>query len=78
MLCKRTFKNQITLPKKIMVAFDDVEYFEAEAKADRIILVPVKISPLKKATLSNVRKKISSLGLSDADINKAIDWARKK
>ena len=77
MLCKRTFKNQITLPKKLMTAFGDVEYFEAEAKRDRIILIPVKISPLKKATLSSVRKKMASLGLSEKDIDKAIKWARK-
>lgn len=78
MLCKRTIKNQITLPKKIMERFGNVEYFEAETEDDRIILTPVKISPLRKITLSGIRSQISALGISDKDIEQAIQWARKR
>ena len=77
MLCKRTVKNQITLPKKIMNNFGDVRYFEAEAKVNKIILIPVKITPAKELNLSNIRKKILSLGMTEKDIEKAIVWARK-
>jgi hypothetical protein len=76
MLCKKTYKNQITLPKKIMERFKDIEYFDAEAEEDKIILRPVKIIPAKD-TLSKIRKKISSLGITQEDIEKAILWARK-
>jgi len=78
MLCKRTYKNQITLPKKIMEEFGDVEYFEVEAQNNKIILKPVEISPIKTSSLSQIRRKISSLGLTEEDIEKAIKWARKK
>ena len=77
MLCKRTVKNQITLPKKIMNSFGDVRYFEAETKVNRIILTPVKITPAKELNLLNIRKKILSLGMTEKDVEKAIVWARK-
>jgi hypothetical protein len=76
MLCKKTYKNQITLPKKIMDNFKNVEYFEAESKKDRIILKPVEIRPV--SLLTQIRKKISSLGFTEKDIEKAISYARKK
>lgn len=78
MLCKKTVKNQITLPKKIVDKFAGVDYFDAVAEKDRLILIPVKISPLKRAGLSQVRKKISLLGISEQDIEEAIRWARKR
>jgi bifunctional DNA-binding transcriptional regulator/antitoxin component of YhaV-PrlF toxin-antitoxin module len=78
MLCKRTYKNQITLPKKIMEKFDDVEYFEVEAKEDRIILRPVKINLLRNASLAQIRENIAALHLTEKDIEEAITWARKK
>jgi len=78
MLCKRTVKNQITLPKKIMEKFDKCEYFEVKAEADRIILIPVKLVGLKSNPLTAVRQKISKLGLSEKDIDDAIKWARNK
>lgn len=78
MLCKRTVKNQITLPKKIMDKFDKCEYFEVKAEVDRIILIPVKLVGLKSSPLTAVRQKISSLGLSEKDIDDAIRWARNR
>lgn len=78
MLCKKTIKNQITLPKKIMDRFRNIEYFEAEAKEDKIILIPVKIRPARGMRISRIRDKISSLGMSEKDIQEAIEWARRK
>ena len=75
MLCKLTYKNQITLPKKIVEKFKDVEYFEVETRNEKIILKPVKITPL--ITLEQIKEKIASLGLKEKDIEKSIQWARK-
>jgi len=76
MLCKRTYKNQITLPKKIVEKFGDVEYFYIEVEKDRIILKPVEIKP--SVSLSQIRENISSLGMTEKDIDDAISWARRK
>ncbi len=78
MLCKRTYKNQITLPKKIMEDFKDVQYFRAKTQGGKIILEPVEMAPLSDRPLQKVRKKIAALGLTERDIEEAIVWARKK
>ncbi len=78
MLCKRTYKNQITLPKKIMEDFKDVEYFQAKAEGGRIILEPVNLTPRSDRPVEKVRKKVAALGLTEKDIEEAIAWARKK
>jgi hypothetical protein len=76
MLCKRTYKNQITIPKKVMEEFDGVEYFEARIREGTIVLEPVEVKPLEKNRLVKIRKKIAALGLSDRDIEDAVAWAR--
>lgn len=78
MLCKKTYKNQITLPKKVMENFEDVEYFNAGVRDGKIVLDPVKIVSRGTETLENVRKKIEDLGLTEEEIEKAVVWARKK
>ena len=78
MLCKRTYKNQITLPKKIMEDFKDVEYFQAKAERGKIILEPIEMIPLSERPVEKVRKKIAALGLTEKDIEEAIAWVRKK
>ncbi|HAV41810.1 MAG TPA: AbrB family transcriptional regulator [Acidobacteria bacterium] len=78
MLCKKTYKNQITLPKKIMENLEDVEYFEVHVEDGRIILEPVKMTPVGESSLEKVRKKMAELGLSEQDVEEAIEWARKK
>jgi hypothetical protein len=78
MLCKRTYKNQITLPKKIMEDFKDVEYFQAKTQGGKIILEPMKMTPLSERPIERVRRKIAALGLTEKDIEEAIAWARKK
>ena len=78
MLCKRTYKNQITIPKKVMEKFDGVEYFEARIREGVIILEPVEITPLDESRLVKVRKKVAELGLTARDVEDAVAWARKK
>ena len=78
MLCKKTYKNQITLPKKVMENFKDVEYFNADVRDGKIVLDPVQLISLGTDKLENIRKKIEDLGLSEEEIEKAVAWARKK
>ncbi len=76
MLAKKTSKNQITLPKRVLKGLPETDYFDIKIHGDEIILKPVKITPTG-STLKDVRKKINSLGLSEKDIEKAVRWARK-
>jgi hypothetical protein len=78
MLCKRTYKNQVTIPKKVMEEFDGVEYFEARVREGAIVLEPVVITPLDDSRLVKVRKKVAELGLTEKDVEDAVAWARKK
>ncbi len=77
MLAKRTFKNQITIPKEIISKFGNVEYFDVTVEENEIVLRPVEILP-RESRLAGIRKKIKSLGLTEEDIEKAIKWARKE
>lgn len=72
MLAKKTVKNQITLPKKIADRFPQVEYFDVRLEDDRVIL-----EPLKADRAAQVREKLARLKLSEADVAKAVAWARK-
>jgi len=76
MLCKKTYKNQITLPKKVVEKFKGVDYFYIEEDEDKIILRPVDIRPSN--VLSKIRENIASMGLTEKDIEDAINWAREK
>ena len=61
MLAKKTSKNQLTLPKDIVKAFADAEYFDVTAEKNRIVLVPVKITRAD-ATLESIRDKMGKTG----------------
>lgn len=73
MLAKKTTKNQITLPKKVVARFTGVEYFEVSTDGTCIIL-----RPLQKSRADEVRAKLAQLGVDDADVTAAVSWARKK
>lgn len=75
MLAKKTYKNQITIPKDVLKGFEEVEYFDAFAEGGRIILKPVVIEG-QGERLRRVREKISSMGLTEKDVDEAIRWAR--
>ncbi|MGQ0644133.1 MAG: AbrB/MazE/SpoVT family DNA-binding domain-containing protein [Elusimicrobiota bacterium] len=77
MLAKRTYKNQVTLPKEIVKDFPGVDYFDVSAEGGRIVLRPVTVSPTDDA-LDVVRNKIRALGLAERDIQDAVRWARRK
>ncbi len=73
MLAKITSKNQLTLPKSITQAVGPAEYFDVEAKGGQIVLTPVRIQ-----RGDAVRAKLAELSLTEADIGKAVAWARRK
>ena len=75
MLAKKTSKNQITLPKAIVKAFPDVEYFDVRADESRILLTPVRMTPVA-SSLEGVRQKMKRLGITEKDVGEAIRWAR--
>jgi len=72
MLAKKTSKNQITLPKAVADHFPDAEYFDVREEDGQIVLVP-----FRPAKAEAVRAKLKKLGISEADIEAAIDWARR-
>ena len=73
MLAKKTVKNQITLPKRIVQDFPNVEYFDVRKEDDRIILEPLKTDRTKQ-----VRAKLAALKITESDIAKAVTWVRAK
>ena len=77
MLAKRTYKNQITIPKKIIEDLQDVEYFDVSRNGNDIILRPVFISG-QGSIITKAREKIKGLGLDEKDIEDAIRWVRTK
>ena len=72
MLAKKTVKNQITLPKKIVDHFPDVEYFEVRREGDRIVLEPFRPDRARE-----VREKLGELGVKESDVARAVAWARR-
>lgn len=76
MLVKKTSKNQITLPKEVLKRFPSVEYFEVRAEGDRIVLIPIKAVP-SKLTIEKVREKVKRAGLTEKDVEEAVEWARR-
>lgn len=75
MLAKKTSKNQLTLPKEIADKFPGVDLFDAVVESNRIVLVPVKITPII-STLEGIRDKMDKLGINEGDISEAVRKAR--
>lgn len=73
MLAKRTSKNQLTLPKAVVEATGDADYYEVSTDAGRIILTPVRLQ-----SADAVRDKLARLGIAAQDVKDAIAWARKR
>ena len=72
LLAKKTTKNQITLPKKVVARFTGVEYFDVSTDGTCIIL-----RPLQKSRADEVRTRLAQLGIDDEDVTTAISWTRK-
>ncbi len=77
MLAKRTYKNQITLPKEIVDQAGNSDYFDVSYERGIILLKPVEIKT-REERLGQIRKKIKALGLNEGDISKAIQHTRAK
>ena len=77
MLAKKTTKNQLTLPKEIADRFPGVDLFDATVERNRIVLVPVKVTPITQS-LEAIRDKMEKLGITEVDVADAVAWARKK
>lgn len=75
MIAKKTSKNQLTLPKEVAKSFPDIEYFDVTVEDRKIVLKPVKITPVNE-TLEGVRDKIKKLGITGKDVSEAVKWVR--
>ncbi len=75
MLAKRTYKNQITIPKDALKGLEDVEYFDVTSQDGKIILKPVTIMA-QGERLKRIREKVKGLGITETAIDEAIRWAR--
>jgi len=71
MIAKKTSKNQLTLPRKVVERFPGVEYFEVRVDDAQITLVPVRPGHLQQ-----VQARLELLGISDRDVRDAVRWAR--
>ena len=75
MLAKRTSKNQVTIPKKIIEQLPDVDYFEVELNNGVVMLKPLVTYD---TSLEKIRTKVKKLGLKENTVKEAIEWARSK
>ncbi len=73
MLAKLTSKNQLTLPKSIVLSVGKADYYDVVVESGRIILTPVRIQQADA-----VRAKLEALGINEQDVSDAIQWARKE
>jgi hypothetical protein len=73
MLAKKTTKNQITLPKRVVTRFSGVEYFDVSTDGESITL-----RPLQRSRAAEVRSRLARLGIKERDIASAVSWARRK
>lgn len=72
-LAKKTSKNQITLPKKVVEQFPNIDYFDVRVGEGAIVLYPVDVD-----NADRVREKLDALGIDEQDIRDAIRRARSK
>lgn len=75
MLAKKTSKNQLTLPKKILKEIPQTDYFDVSLREGVVLLRPVTVAE-PGTRLATVRQKIRDLGIESKDIDRAIQWAR--
>lgn len=71
MLVRLSADNRLTLPAETLDAVAGADVFDLRLEAGRIVLTPVREAPG-----DSVRLKLADLGLNEADIDAAVDWAR--
>ena len=64
-------KNQLTVAEGVLAAFPDADCFEVAVEDGRIVLTPYEIT-----TIEGVWAKIAALGVTEADVADAVQWAR--
>ena len=72
MLAKLTPENQLILPDAVISMFPDAEFFDVTCERGRIVLTPVW-----PGRADGVRAKLAELDLSEADVDRAVTWARR-
>ena len=72
MLAKLTSGNRLTLPRALISAVGETEYFDATEENGRIVLTPVRANRADAA-----RAKLAGLGLTETDAADAVAWARR-
>ena len=72
MLAKLTSKNQLTLPKAVISDFRGTEYFDVTSEHGRIVLTPVRLN-----RADAVRARLAEVGITEADLTDAVEWARR-
>lgn len=77
MLAKKTTKNQVTLPKAVVEALPDTDYFDVSVVEGAVVLKPVVVT-IPGERLQAVRAKVKALGLTEQDIRDAVRWARRR
>ncbi len=73
MIATLTSKNQLTIPKNIAGKFAGIKHFTVTEENGRIIL-----DPLNPISMGAVRVKLKSLGITERDLQEAVEWARNK
>ncbi len=76
-LARLTSRNQLTLPRDIVREFPGVEYFGIRVRGEEIVLRPVTFAPTGDR-IEKVRDQIGALGLTEADVEEAVRWARRR
>lgn len=77
MLAKKTSKNQIALPKRIVDGLPETDYFDVSLKGGAVVLRPLRGTGASRR-LATARRKIRKLGLTSRDIENAVRWARMR
>jgi hypothetical protein len=77
MLAKLTSKNQITLPKSAVMAFEGTAYYDVEVRPEGLLLRPAKVQ-VGEDPLDEARRRFREKGFNEETIAEAVKWARKK
>jgi hypothetical protein len=68
----RSNKNQLTLPKAVVEQTGQADDYDVTCDNGRIVLMP-----LHPGGATAVRARLAELGISEADVTDAVNWARQ-
>ena len=71
-ITKRTSKNPLTLPKVVVEQVGAAVYNDVACDNGRIVL-----TPLHPGGAEADRRRLAALGISEADVAEAVNWARQ-